>query len=96
MIFQVMIFILPSGPDGGLYGVLVDDRHIEYPLDDSVNVTFLLLKGIILKIPRVCGIVNTFKIVVCGFEAHELFLCTMKQIYRNILNTNETNGYFLQ
>ena len=75
-------FLLLPVTDGGLYGVFFDARHIYEPLDDSVNVAFLLFEGLLLKTPRLRGIVNTSEIVSCRLDVHKI-----------IFVFNETNKY---
>ena len=68
---------------------------MEEPLDDSFNVDFLIFEGLLLKIPRVCGIVNTFLLVFCGLGAQKTILVfdgTNRQKYFNI---DKISGYFL-
>ena len=36
------VFLLPA-PDGGIYGVFFDARHMEEPLSDSVHVTLIIV-----------------------------------------------------
>ena len=67
---QVLIFLLP-GPDGGLDGVLFDVRHMEEPLDDYVNVTLLIFEGLLLQIPHLHEIFNTFVLIFCRFVSHK-------------------------
>ena len=40
---QVVLFLLLPGPDSGLDGVLFDDGRKDMPLDDYVNVIFIIL-----------------------------------------------------
>ena len=40
--------MLLPGPDGGLDGLLFDDGRMDMPPDNSVNVAFLLLEGLLL------------------------------------------------
>ena len=63
------------------------------PLDNSVNVTFFLFKGLILKIIRVRGIVNTCLNLFLGFDAHKMIFFTKKKD-RDVLNKIKINGFF--
>ena len=84
-----MNFLLLPGPDGGLDGVLFDARHMEEAFDDYVSVTFLILEDLLLRIPHLHSIVNTFVLIFVGSLHIKIFLCYMKQTDRNILNKNE-------
>ena len=69
---QVVIFILLSGQDGGLDGVLFDAKRIYEPLYGSVNVTVLLFEGLLLQINCVRVIFDNVYLVFCGFNAHKI------------------------
>ena len=44
---------------------------MEETLSDSINFTLLISEGLILQISRVCFIINTFLLIVCGFNSHK-------------------------
>ena len=86
-------FLLLLGKYGGLGGVLFDARRMEDPLDDSFNINFLLFEVLILKIPCVHGIANTFELVFAVLMHLKVFLCSMIKIDRNISNKNKINSF---
>ena len=67
-------FLLLPGPDVGFDGVLFDDGHMDMPLDNYVNFTFILLKVILLQIPLWFGIVISFEHVICWLNTYNFFV----------------------
>ena len=88
-------YILLQGSYGGLGAFFFNDRHMEYPIDDSINSTSVFFGCLLLQTPCVCDTVNTFKNVFCG-SGTQLFFCSMKQIDRNILNKIKINVFLQQ
>ena len=63
------------------------------PLDDSVNVIYFNLYGLLLKIPYCYGTVKIFELVVCWLDAHKFCLILMKKTGINILSENWINDH---
>ena len=65
-------FLLLTVTVGGLGDVLFDTIHMEYNIDNSVIVVFLLFGGLLLEIPRERSIVNNLKFVFCGCHSFQV------------------------
>ena len=44
---------------------------MEEYIDNYINVDLFIFEGLLLKIPRVSGMVNTFELGFCGFDPHK-------------------------
>ena len=91
-----MNFLLLPGPDGGLDGVLFDVRHMEEPLDDYVNVTLLIFKGLLLQIPHLHEIFNTFVLIFCRFVSHKNISVCLFHIIQKYFYVRRTYKQWVQ